>query len=236
MSQITAAGKRISEVLLPFCIYYLVNSIIITLGFTFLESRKQVLQLTVAGSSAEILLQALVRMVAFLAAALAILSEYRKEKYLAGTYEMRQLSFKSIIILFVTGAILALLLNLIWFQIPFLAENEAYQRVAANQHSYPLWLALPLYGIFSPLAEELLFRGIIFSRIRRCLSVFPAILISSFLFGIFHGNPVQAAYGMVMGVALAYIYHKFNTMNSVFLFHSGANIAVCLFTVISSYS
>ena len=232
MSQITAAGKRISEVLLPFCIYYLVNSIIMTLGFTFLESKKEVLQLTVAGIPKETLLGALVRMAAFLAAALAVMTEYRKEQYISANAERKELSLWWGMILFAVGAVMAIILNMLWSSIPFFAENEAYQQVAANQHSYPLWLALPLYGVFSPLAEELLFRGIIFSRLRRWLWFFPASLVSSLLFGVFHGNPVQAAYGTVMGVVLAYVFYKFNRLKAAFLFHSGANIAVCLFTVI----
>lgn len=84
--------------------------------------------------------------------------------------------------------------------------------------------------IIAPLLEEILFRGIIFARLREYMSVKVAIVISALIFGIIHGNVVQGIYAFIIGVCLAYIYERYNTLLAAVLFHMSANLMSVIMT------
>ena len=52
----------------------------------------------------------------------------------------------------------------------------------------------------APLAEELVFRGVIQSRLERAMPVWIAIVLQAVLFGFIHGTPVQIGYAFLMGL------------------------------------
>lgn len=85
--------------------------------------------------------------------------------------------------------------------------------------------------IGAPLAEELLFRGLIYRRLRKIMTITPAMLISSLIFGIIHGNIIQAIYAFLIGMICAYIYEKFKNIWAPIILHATANT----FAVISTY-
>lgn len=84
--------------------------------------------------------------------------------------------------------------------------------------------------IIAPLLEEILFRGIIFARLREYMSVKVAIVISALIFGIIHGNVVQGIYAFIIGICLAYIYERYNTLLAAVLFHMAANLMSVIMT------
>ena len=57
--------------------------------------------------------------------------------------------------------------------------------------------------IFAPIAEEILFRGLILRTLQPYGRKF-AVFTSAFLFGIFHGNLVQSPFAFVVGLVLGY--------------------------------
>ena len=75
----------------------------------------------------------------------------------------------------------------------------------------------------APLAEELLFRGLLYGRLRKILKVVPAMLISSLMFGIIHGNIIQGIYATLIGLICAYVYEKFKSIWAPIILHAAAN-------------
>lgn len=57
--------------------------------------------------------------------------------------------------------------------------------------------------VLAPIAEELIFRGLILSEVSRINERF-AIVFSAVLFGLMHGNPYQFASALIMGLVLGY--------------------------------
>lgn len=72
-------------------------------------------------------------------------------------------------------------------------------------HDQYLWLILGI-GILAPIAEELLFRGIIQGELRRAMPEWLAIIIQALLFSAFHMQPVQSVYVIVPGLLLGMAY------------------------------
>lgn len=123
------------------------------------------------------------------------------------------------------GASMALWINVFLNQIDLSAIEGNYQEVAALQYSIPILAGVFLYGILAPLSEELLFRGLIYQKLKVIVTPVSAIVFSSLLFGIYHGNGIQFVYGSIMGSVIAYCYYKMGHLLIPILFHSGANLA-----------
>ncbi len=117
---------------------------------------------------------------------------------------MKFSSFGALLIIFISGQalfqILAVgmewLLNL--FDLSILKSMEMAS-FTADSISMFLYVAL-----FAPVFEEILFRGVILRTLEPYGKKF-AILASAFLFGIFHGNPVQTPYAFAVGLVLGYV-------------------------------
>lgn len=84
-----------------------------------------------------------------------------------------------------------------------LPDNLEDQFLALSQSS----IGIVAIGFFGPLVEELLFReGITGRLIRQGSNTWIAILYSSLLFGIVHGNPAQVPFAIIGGIILGTIY------------------------------
>ncbi len=63
---------------------------------------------------------------------------------------------------------------------------------------------LPLLSVAlaAPVTEEVVFRGLIQSRLARALPGWPAVLLSALMFALCHGQPVWMGYAFVLGLVL----------------------------------
>ena len=78
-------------------------------------------------------------------------------------------------------------------------------------------ISMLLYvALFAPVFEEILFRGLILRTLEPYGKKF-AILASAFLFGIFHGNPVQSPYAFAVGLVLGYVTVEYSLLWAVAL-------------------
>lgn len=105
-------------------------------------------------------------------------------------------------------------------------SSEKYENVEAIQYSVPLWLGLVLYGLVSPITEEIIFRGITYNRMKRFFKVVPCVFVTSLLFGGFHANLPQFLYGTCMGVLMTLAYEWTKTFVAPLLLHMSANVFV----------
>ena len=71
-------------------------------------------------------------------------------------------------------------------------------------------------SILAPVSEELIFRGYILQTLRPYGKKF-AIVLSAFLFGIFHGNLLQTPYAFLMGLVLGYVTVEYHIVWAVAL-------------------
>ncbi len=131
------------------------------------------------------------------------------------------------------GAAAALALN---FPVSFFrlaAHDQVYRETAAVQYAVPLWLGLIAYGIVSPIAEEIVFRGILYRKCRRYLQKpLLAAVLSALVFGVLHGNVVQGAYGFLMGLMITWFYEKTGRFLTPVLVHAAANVSVFLYSFV----
>ena len=87
-----------------------------------------------------------------------------------------------------------------------------------------LILSLLYSAVVAPAVEEVLFRGLMFRRMREYMRFLPAAFLSSLLFGLMHGNMVQFIYATLIGLLLAFIYEHYGNLRAVVLFHAIGNL------------
>ena len=89
--------------------------------------------------------------------------------------------------------------------------------------SLPIWADVLILCIIAPVFEELLFRGVMFRRLRDYVSFLPAALCSAAIFGLVHFDIVTGISAFVIGVIMAWLYEYTGSIFSSMLFHFGFN-------------
>lgn len=74
-------------------------------------------------------------------------------------------------------------------------------------HESYIWEFLSV-AFLGPIVEELLHRGLIYNYIRKIKGEWVAVIGSSLIFGIWHGELVQCVYTVIAGLAFAIVYKK----------------------------
>lgn len=106
--------------------------------------------------------------------------------------------------------------------------SERYETVESIQYSVSIGLGIVLYGIISPIVEEIVFRGVLYNRIRKFYSMKLAVVFSALLFGFFHANLPQFLYGTLMGGLMAVCYGYIGCFAAPVLMHMSANLFIFL--------
>ena len=71
---------------------------------------------------------------------------------------------------------------------------------------------LILGGLLVPIAEELFFRGVLYTWLRDSFGIWIAIPGSALVFGLLHGEISVAGATFVMGLVLAWLYERSNSL------------------------
>lgn len=90
------------------------------------------------------------------------------------------------------------------------------------------YVVLLLTIIIAPITEELIFRGVMFLKLRREVPLFAANIIQAVIFGIYHMNIVQGIYAFVLGLVLGYVAIKFKTIMAPIVLHMIVNASAFL--------
>lgn len=126
------------------------------------------------------------------------------------------------------GAGSALLLNMLIAVSGLSRYDEKFSEISELIYAEGWFVLILMAGIIIPIAEELIFRALIYKRLRRGYGIGFALVISSLLFGIFHGNLVQGVYAFLLGLLLALIYEKWENIYLCMLYHMAANTSSLL--------
>ncbi len=114
--------------------------------------------------------------------------------------------------------------NLLMTLVGVVDKSASYQAVMEDQYAAWLPVGLICYGVITPIAEEILFRGIIYNSVKRMFQLRSAMIISAALFGMYHGNTVQGIYAFVMGLLMAYMYEYFGDYRVPVAIHMVSNV------------
>lgn len=101
--------------------------------------------------------------------------------------------------------------------------GKEYVEMLEGLYSAPLMVQMVCLVLLTPLCEELVYRGLIFKRVRESTSFVRASFFSALIFGLMHMNLVQMLYGFFLGLVFAYLYEKYGSFKAPVLAHMTAN-------------
>lgn len=147
--------------------------------------------------------------------------DYQKRRFV---FEKKSTSWPWWLFLIPIGIFVSLAGNLL-INVSDLAEmSEGFEESQQLLFSGPFAAQIIGIGVIIPICEELIYRGLIFMRLRQYCNVNLAIGISALLFAAFHGNIVQGIYAFVTGILFAYVYEKYGSLKAPILVHISANM------------
>lgn len=85
-------------------------------------------------------------------------------------------------------------------------------------------LSLLCITVVGPVCEEVFFRGLVYTRLRRAMHPVLAGLIQCALFGVIHGDLLWIIYAFCMAAAMTFIYEKCGTLRASIGFHIAFNL------------
>lgn len=107
-------------------------------------------------------------------------------------------------------------------------SSEAFVEVNQVLTAGSFGLQILGVGILVPIVEELLFRGIIYKRMKEIMPTLQAGISCALLFGVLHANIVQGIYGFCIGILMCLVYERFHSLIAPILMHVSANLVVVL--------
>ncbi len=223
----TMEWEKVLGIVAPVIIYMLYVMLISSVAGSVLNHMADKSEETARYISANrMTINAYIRAGAILTATLMQIPALAAEKIVMIGRDREGRDIKRIVYTVILGATLALTLNILIGLSGLARLSGVYEEIADRQFSFAILPGIILYGIISPLAEEVVFRGIIYNRVRRCVGLYPALILSSVMFGIYHFNIVQGVYGILMGLVIAWVYERYGGFIYPCLMHSAANIFI----------
>ena len=114
------------------------------------------------------------------------------------------------------------LVTLLWFLLigqPF--ENPQLDfLLPEGLTTFDALLMLFLAGFAAPFGEELLFRGVLYTMFRERWAIWISVIVSSFLFGLIHGNVAVGLTGFLLGIIAALVYEYSKSLWTAIVVHS----------------
>ena len=122
------------------------------------------------------------------------------------------------------NAACSLLLNLLNTKAGF--SNDAQEALLGSN----LAVQLIGIGIIVPIMEEVLFRGLVYNRLKAYNNSWLSIILAAGIFAVYHGNPLQILFAFPMGLLILAVYVREDTLLAPVVLHMAVNISSILFT------
>ena len=93
----------------------------------------------------------------------------------------------------------------------------------------PIIVQIISSGIIGPILEELLFRGVVYNKLKEFFKPMQAIIGCSIIFALFHiSNGLNVLYAFMMSFILIYLYEKYKNIKAPMLLHLTANATIII--------
>lgn len=100
----------------------------------------------------------------------------------------------------------------------------SYEKVVQSYNDSNIWLRFLTLCILVPIAEELVYRGMLYKRLKEYNEMTIAAYIAALIFGVVHMNLVQGIYATIAAVILIFVYEKYKTILAPIFLHMVINL------------
>ena len=95
-------------------------------------------------------------------------------------------------------------------------------------NSLPILIQIISSGIVGPILEELLFRGIVYNKLKEFNKPMTSIILTSIIFGLIHTDILNAIYAFGVSFILIFLYEKYKTLKAPIIMHISLNMTIIL--------
>ena len=135
-----------------------------------------------------------------------------------------KLSLRTVVASLSIGAALNILVSFVMNFIPFPEKWwDAYVESSSSLSEDVTALTVFLAVVAAPIAEEILFRGLILGTLKQEMHPWAAILLSSLAFGAAHGTAISFIYATGIGLLMGWLFVKFDSVLPSIIFHMAYN-------------
>lgn len=165
----------------------------------------------------------LIMLIIFLPIFYKLVKKYKKEN----TFKS-----KNIFLPIVLGITISLIYNITLFNL----NNIFYFTNIFELNSIPIIVQIISSGIIGPILEELLFRGIVYNKLKEFNKPMTAIILCSVIFGLIHSNIIDMIYAFGVSFMFIYLYEKYKTLKAPIIMHMSLNITIILMLKLITYN
>lgn len=144
-----------------------------------------------------------------------IFKKYKKEN---------NFKLKDILIPIILGITISLIYNTILFEL----NNIFHFTNKFEISNIPIIVQIMCSGVLGPVLEELVFRGIVYNKLKTFNKINVSIILTSIIFALFHSNIIDAIYAFIVSFGLIYVYEKYKTLKAPILTHISLNTTIIL--------
>lgn len=140
--------------------------------------------------------------------------------------ELNLFKFKveGIIPLILLGIGLNVFISILFSVIPFPEDwINSYTNSSANIMQGDYVISLLSVVIVAPIVEEVIFRGLIYTRLKNGIPLILSAIIASVVFGIIHGTIIWAMYTFLFSLILIWVFEKFQSLFANIILHMAFN-------------
>jgi membrane protease YdiL (CAAX protease family) len=166
-------------------------------------------------------------MVDILLAAIIIAFSFTEISTLKEVFIVRRFNVMLLLAILVGAVLTAIGVNWLAGQMERMA-GEYYTMYMFQNSPYPVLLSLISTAVFPGFFEELAFRGVLFTQMRRVLSATGTILVTAIAFAILHLSPLSLIWLLPIGLITGYLRHKTGTIWYGVALHFTYNSAIVL--------
>ena len=226
--------KSIGKAALYFAVYF-VTQLIVSFVYGTIWSAKKTAELMAAGETVDAM--ALTEQLAtqimdkatemiFWAGIIALIIYWirfavRKKNFFKEV-QIKKIVTNGILPIVVTALSMNVVVSVVISSIPWPQEwIDAYMTNSASiDGSLMSWLAAV---VMAPLLEEIVFRGLVYTRLKKGMPAIVAAVIASFVFGLCHGTAIWIIYATGLGLVLTWVFEKYQSLTASILFHLSFN-------------
>lgn len=210
---------------------YMVISILLQHGDSILQDADRFMELTMSAINTQ------TSLILLIANALTLLAVWlffviRKKKLLR-EIQLNPCSSKNLIASFFFSIGFAFVLSFLMNLIPFPEHlEESFAASEAPLFGGNLWISILAIVIVGPITEEVLFRGLIYTRLKAGMPVIAAALLASLLFGLAHGEVIWIIDTAIAGLAFIWLFEITHSLYAPIVMHITNNGLSLLTTIL----
>lgn len=154
----------------------------------------------------------------------------RTREKIKGVTQVKKAPLWTYIAIVLMSVALCMGINNLLFISNLASLSTAYEETMEALYTPSLGIQIVCLGILIPICEEMVFRGLMYKRLREYSGFIGAMLYSAIVFSFMHVNVVQAIYAFFMAVVFAFVYEKYGSVKAPIVAHISANIAAIFAT------